>query len=115
VNSKFVLFNVLVAILAVTIAATSGITGFQSYATSHSYSDISERIAEAPIVMIGDNVYVLWFTNVGTVNSNYEIGFMASTNNGQVFGPMTNVSNTDNHDSVNAEISSEGENVIVSY
>ncbi len=35
--------------------------------------------------------------------------------NEQTFGHITNVSNTDNYDSINAEISAEGDNVIVSY
>ncbi len=70
---------------------------------------------KVPSVITGDNVYIEQFTNVGTVNSNYEEGFRASTDNGQIFGPITNVSNTDNYDSVNAETSAEGENVIVSY
>jgi hypothetical protein len=60
-------------------------------------------------------VYIVWFTNVGTVNSNYEVDFRASTDNGQTFGPITNVSNTDNYDSVIVEISAEGDNVIISY
>lgn len=60
-------------------------------------------------------MYIVWFTNVGTVNSNYEVDFRASTDNGQTFGPITNVSNTDNYDSVIAEISAEGDNVIISY
>lgn len=68
-----------------------------------------------PSVITGDNMYIVWFTNVGTVNSNYEVGFRASTDNGQTFGPITNDSNTDNYDSVNSEISAEGNNVIVSY
>ena len=58
---------------------------------------------------------IVWFTNVGTVNSNYGVGFKASTENRQTFGPITNVSNTDNYDLVNAEISAEGDNAIVSY
>jgi hypothetical protein len=49
------------------------------------------------------------------INSNYEVGFRASTDNGQTFDPITNVSNTDNYDSVNTEISSECDNVIISY
>ena len=39
---------------------------------------------------------------------NFEVGFRASTDNGAKFGPITNLSNTDNSDSINAEISAEG-------
>jgi hypothetical protein len=69
----------------------------------------------ASVVISGDNVYVEWFTNEGTVNSNFEVGFRASTNGGATFGPITNLSNSDNADSINTEISAEGGNVIVSW
>ena len=69
----------------------------------------------SPTIIGGDKVNIVWFTNVGTINSNYKVGFRASTDNRQTFDPMTNVSNTDNYDSVDAEISAEGDNVMVSY
>jgi hypothetical protein len=69
----------------------------------------------ASVVISGDNVYVEWFTNEGTVNSNFEVGFRASTDGGATFGPITNLSNSDNADSINTEISAEGGNVIVSW
>ena len=72
-------------------------------------------MAKAPTVISGDNVYIVWFTNESTVNSNFEVGFRASNDSGATFGPITNVSNTDNSDSINAEISAEGGNIIVSY
>jgi hypothetical protein len=117
-NSKLVLIGIVASILIVTVTLASGTIGLQTYASSNSDFDIptvAKARAEAPTVVTGDNVYIVWFTNVGTVNSNYEVGFRASTDNGQTFGPITNVSNTDNYDSVNAEISAEGDNVIVSY
>jgi hypothetical protein len=69
----------------------------------------------ASVVISGDNVYVEWFTNEGTVNSNFEVGFRASTDGGATFGPITNLSNSDNADSINTEISAEGGNVTVSW
>jgi hypothetical protein len=114
-NSKFVLIGIVASILIVTITLANGTIELQTYATSPSYSDISKKIAEAPTVITGNNVYIVWYTNVGTVNSNYEVGFRASTDNGLTFGPITNVSNTDNYDSVNAQISAVGDNIIVSY
>ncbi len=83
--------------------------GLQSYASSRVHIDLTakeykecEAAMKVSSVISGDNVYIVWFTNVGTGNSNYEVGFRASTDNGQTFGPITNVSNTDNYDSVNA-------------
>ncbi len=86
----------------------------QSYSSATSIP-IYEAQKLAPTVISGNNVYIVWFTNEGTVNSNYEVGFRASNDSGMTFGPITNVSNTDNSDSVNAEISAEGGNIIVSW
>jgi hypothetical protein len=69
----------------------------------------------APVIISGDNVYIVWFTNESTVNSNFEVGFRASTDGGATFGPITNLSNSDNADSINTEISTEGGKVIVSW
>jgi hypothetical protein len=69
----------------------------------------------APAVISGHHVYIVWFTNEGTVNSNYEVGFRASNDSGATFGPIMNLSNTANSDSINAEIAAEGKNVIVSW
>ncbi|HKR74958.1 MAG TPA: hypothetical protein VJR94_12700 [Candidatus Nitrosocosmicus sp.] len=112
-NPKSVLYIVLLAVITL---GTGTIVAQSNASSSDSDFPVAVReYARAPTVISGDNVYIVWFTNVGTVNSNYEVGFRASTDNGQTFGPITNVSNTDNYDSVNAEISAEGDNIIVSY
>ena len=106
--------------MIVTVTLASGTIRLQTYATSRPHIYIpKEEPAEtaeekAPTVITGDNMYIVWFVNVGTVDSNYEVGFRASTDNEQTFGPITNVSNSGIYDSVNAEISAEGDNVIVS-
>jgi hypothetical protein len=69
----------------------------------------------APVAVSGNHVYVAWFTNENTVNSNFEVGFRASNDSGATFGPITNLSNTANSDSINAEIAAEGKVVIVSW
>ena len=107
-NSKLVLYVIVAAIATITIA--SGTIVLQSDA-----STIDSRYQKmAPAVISGNNMYIVWFTNEGTVNSNYEVGFRASNDSGATFGPITNLSNTDNFDSINAEISAEGGNIIVS-
>ena len=118
--SKLVLYGIVSSVMILVITMENGIIPppLESFATSFrdGVDDPAEvEVERAPTVTTGDNVYIVWFTNVGTVNSNYEVGFRASTDNGQTFGPITNVSNTDNYDSVNAEISAEGDNIIVSY
>ncbi len=65
------------------------------------------------VAISGDNVYVTWSTNEGTVNSNFEVGFRASTDGGAIFSPINNLSNTNNADSIHIDMSAEGGNVIV--
>jgi hypothetical protein len=110
-NSKLVLYC-FVAVMMMTISFVPIV--LQSYASATSIP-IYEVQKMAPTVISGNNVYIVWFTNEGTVNSNYEVGFRASNDSGITFGPITNVSNTDDSDSVNAEISAEGGNIIVSW
>jgi tricorn protease-like protein len=74
-----------------------------------------ESIRKAPIATSGGNVYIVWFTDKGTPNSNGEVMFKASTDSGKTFGNKTNLSNTPNVDSINAEISAAGTNVYVSW
>ncbi len=77
--------------------------------------DVNPRSEKAPIVISGDNVYVVWFTDKGTPNSNGEVIFRASNDGGATFGDKINLSNTNDTDSINAEIAAEGDNVIVSW
>src|SRR5262245_14125491 len=41
----------------------------------------------APVAVSGNHVYVAWFTNENTVNSNFEVGFRASNDSGSRLGP----------------------------
>ena len=114
------LLGVIIAVMVIgTITFGTGTETMvlQSYASSKYIRDAEApaELEKAPTVTSGDNVYIVWFTNESTVNSNYEVGFRASNDSGATFGPITNVSNTDNSDSINAEISAEGGNIIVSY
>ena len=73
--------------------------------------EIEQR--KAPIATAGNNAYTVWFTDKGTPNNNGEVMFKASTDGGKTFGNKTNLSNTPNVDSINAEISAAGNNVYV--
>lgn len=69
--SKLVLYVIVVAV----ITSGTGTIVTQSNASSP-YSDFTRHKQEhAPTTITRDNVYIVWFTNVGTVNSNYEVGF----------------------------------------
>lgn len=72
--------------------------------------DTSPRSERAPIAASGDNIYIVWWTDKNTANSNGELMFRASTDGGSTFGDKINLSNTDEADSVDAEIiASEGD------
>ena len=62
------------------------------------------------IVLSGDDV----LCGMVYQGRNSKLGFRASTDGGATFGPITNLSNSNNADSVNAEISAGGGNIIVS-
>jgi hypothetical protein len=49
-----------------------------------------EPSTKASLAISGENVYVLWFTDEGTPNSNGEVIFRASTDGGATLGNKTN-------------------------
>lgn len=103
---------VLGVILAITLGTWTMINPLYASALT---IDIARTNIRAPVVVSGDNVYVTWFTNKSTVNSNFEVIFRASTDGGATFGNKTNLSNTTTADSVDAEIGAEGGNVMVTW
>ncbi|HEV2876915.1 MAG TPA: hypothetical protein VGW09_06555 [Nitrososphaeraceae archaeon] len=83
-------------------------------ATTISRRSSNGNESRSPAVVSGETVYIAWWTNK-TANNNEEVMFRASMDGGATFGPITNLSNSDNADSINTEISAEGGNVIVSW
>jgi hypothetical protein len=67
----------------------------------------------APISISGNNVYVSWSSN--KTGGNFEVMFIASTDNGKTFGPKINLSNTPRVDSLDPSIAASGNNVDVSW
>jgi hypothetical protein len=111
-NSKCI-FGV---VLGMTLVVTFGITTpLSKPAEGFINPSMDKRETKAPSVISGDNVYIVWFTDKGTQNSNGEVIFRASTDGGATFGNKTNLSNTATADSVDAEIAAEGGNVIVTW
>jgi hypothetical protein len=64
--------------------------------------------------IIGDNVYVAWWTN-NTANKNEDVLFRASTDGGNTFSDKINLSNSPNSNSSRVEISSDSDNVAVTW
>ncbi|HEX2169994.1 MAG TPA: hypothetical protein VHF65_06820 [Nitrososphaera sp.] len=75
---------------------------------------LGDESRKAPSVVSGDNIYIAWWTK-NTENGNEEVMFRASTDSGATFSNSTNLSNTTNADSVDAEIAAEGETIIVTW
>jgi hypothetical protein len=63
-------------------------------------------------IVVGENEYVAWFSNK---SGNWEVLFRASTDGGQTFNDKINLSNTTETDSVDVELSADGDNVLVTW
>ncbi|MDQ3854039.1 MAG: hypothetical protein M3299_14540 [Thermoproteota archaeon] len=70
---------------------------------------------KAPPVISGNNIYIVWWTDKGTPNTNGEVMFRASNDGGTTFGDKMNLSNTPTADSVDAEIAADGATVMVTW
>jgi len=71
-------------------------------------------VRSAPPVVIGDNVYVAWWSN-NTANGNNEVLFRVSTDGGTSFSDRINLSNSNDSESERVELNSDGESVIVTW
>jgi hypothetical protein len=107
------LTTTILLVLALTISATT--TTQLAYSWVDPATDPTRQQPKAPPVISGENVYVVWWTDKGTPNTNGEVMFRASTDGGATFGNKTNLSNTTTADSVDAEISAEGGSVVVTW
>jgi hypothetical protein len=80
--------------------------------------DNEERVEidkKAPVLISGNNVYVVWFNDRNTPNNNSEALFRSSADGGITFADKINLSNTTAADSINAEIAADGSNFIVTW
>ena len=107
--------RVLGVIVAITLVAALGIISPISRPVEGYIDPTNLRDEKAPPSIVGDNVYVVWWTDKGTPNSNSEVIFRASTDGGVTFRDKINLSNTTNADSTRAEIDSEENSVLVTW
>lgn len=70
------------------------------------------RSTAAPLVVIGDNIYVSWWTNK---SGNDEVMFRFSNDAGRTFSDKANLSNSNDADSQDVEISADGTKVVVTW
>src|SRR5215204_2063582 len=75
---------------------------------------LPSNFAKAPVAVLGDNIYIVWWTN-NTANNNNEVMFRASADDGATFGDKINLSRTTDTDSIDAEIAADGSNVAVTW
>ena len=102
-------------LLVLALTTTAATTTQLAYCWVDPDIDPTRQQPKAPSVISGENVYVVWWTDKGTPNTNGEVMFRASTDGGTTFGNKTNLSNTTTADSVDAEISAEAGNVVVTW
>jgi hypothetical protein len=107
--------TIILLVVAITTTITATTTTHLAYAWVDPITDPTRQEPKAPTVISGGNVYVAWWTDEGTPNTNGEVMFRASTDGGATFGNKTNLSNTTTADSVDAEISAEGGSVVVTW
>lgn len=105
--------SILGVIVSLTLLATIAASPQYSHQAAVDQSG-GKRMAAAPTVISGDNIYVAWWTN-NTANNNEEIMFRASTDGGATFDDKINLSNTTNADSWRAEIASDVDSVVVTW
>ena len=110
VSMSFALITIVVVLTAVTSLQQ------QLLQPANAWIFIEGRtITRAPPAITGDNVYVVWWTDKESPNSNGEVIFRASADGGQTFGEKINLSNTTDADSVDAEIDSDADSVVVTW
>ena len=97
---------VLVVIIMITLGTSVLLTAQDGYAARRNYQGGSQS------VVVGENEYVTWFSNK---SGNWEVLFRTSTDGGHTFSDKINLSNTTETDSVDVELSADGDNVLVTW
>ena len=112
-NALTTLATLIGSIIFVVVIAVSPATIQRVDSLVDPVNELSRPIA--PIAISGDNIYVVWWTDIGTSNNNAELMFRASNDGGRTFGDKINLSNSSNTDSIDTEIAAEGANVVVTW
>jgi hypothetical protein len=99
-------------IFVILILAAIGITTTISLIEQEVRAPTSIR--RAPPLIVGDNVYVAWWSN-NTANGNNEVLFRVSTDDGSSFSDKINLSNTTDSESERVELDSDGESLVVTW
>jgi hypothetical protein len=95
-------FKISILVLVTTIAATPTLLSMKA---AEAY--VCRDLVDAPVVAVGEKVYVTWATNK---TGNWEVLFRASNDSGRTFGDKINLSNSPNADSIDPSVAASGEN-----
>jgi hypothetical protein len=73
---------------------------------------VTDPMRNVPIAVsdLGEYAYIVWWTNK---TGNDEVMFRSSTDGGKTFGDKVNLSSSTSADSIDAELATAGENVII--
>jgi hypothetical protein len=107
--------NILGVIIGITLVTTLSATTpmlLSQQAEAFTLPGVGKSEPKAPMVASGDNLYIVWWTNK---SGNWEVMFRTSNDSGQTIGDKTNLSNSTDADSQNAEIVAQDDDVYVSW
>jgi hypothetical protein len=105
-------YSVGFAAMLLTLAAIGTIASTSLIQPQDARAPIALR--QAPPVIMGDNVYVAWWSNK-TANNNDDVLFRASTDGGQTFSDKMNLSNSTDLNSSRVEIDADADSVVVTW
>lgn len=102
-----VILSVLTAILITSMALT-----FETPGVVNGRVWVTDPMRNAPIASSdsGENAYIAWWSNR---TGNDEVMFRASADGGVTFGDKINLSNSTDSDSIDAELATVGDNVVI--
>ncbi|MPZ07845.1 MAG: hypothetical protein GEU26_15765 [Nitrososphaeraceae archaeon] len=114
-NKARILISSIIGVTILLMTTGAMITQLQQFVDAVGTRGLNDR-AYAPSVISGDNVYIAWWNGTeGRPDRNIEVFLRASEDSGATFGDKINLSNSTDADSINAEITAEGNGVLVTW
>jgi len=104
--------SALLLLVTIALLIIGSVAGANAHIMQSAEAAKAEQKALAPSDVVGDNIYIVWWTNK---TGNDEIMFRVSNDAGETFGDKINLSNTTATDSQDVLISADGSNVVVTW
>jgi len=109
--NKLFLFGIVILITVGICAISLQQVPSADAATSRG-AGVTERAAQVPVAISGNNIYVAWWTNK---SGNDEVIFRSSNDAAKTFSDKINLSNSTNAESQDVEISADGSKVVITW